>query len=242
LSSFKTKQRKSYGAILPEEPLVQQNDQQGYWNEYDHPEDGSEEEAYFIYVDPNSTIKFPGQDTFVKWAHQTQRLFRLGKRPEETPLLRPDSSNLVYPNSDGEDSSSSDEAVRGARKSRQTKALPVDTTQCPENVHSLIELIEMRQHEREMTKLRLYATCLIASVVIDVILGTLIVAGRRKERGVIDAGILFGTIANLLLLVVAVGSMRTRHERLGWFHQTVMFTIVVAVVVVDVLLLRWVLA
>ncbi|KAF2809744.1 uncharacterized protein BDZ99DRAFT_417899 [Mytilinidion resinicola] len=265
LSSFKTK-RRSYGTIIPEEPSGQPEDRQNYWNEYDHPEDGSEDEAYFIYIDPNSTVHFPGQDTLLKWAHKTQRLFRLGKRPEETSLLQPHSP--ISPTSDGDDDeSSSDEAVRAARIG-QSQAVSQDSTegqgffsslfgsrpasrrqqsqiarrQSAHEIHTLMELIEARQHDREMTKLRLYATCLVASVVIDIILGTLIVTGRRKERGVVDAGILFGTIANLLLLIVAVASMRTRHERLGWFHQTVLFSVVVAVVVVDVLLLRWVLA
>lgn len=266
LSSFKPKRKKSYGAISREEPPIQQNEQQGYWNEYDHPEDGSEEEAYFIYLDPNSSIKLPGQDTLLKWAHKTQRLFRLGKQPEEAPLLRQDPSTLVYPTSDGEDSSSSDEVVRASRRAGESQDVSSHSAQRPgyfssmfgssspdvqpfqptrhhsePQVHTLLEMIEMRQHEREMTKLRLYATCLVASVVIDIILGTLVVTSRRKERGVVDAGILFGTIANLLLLVVAVASMRTRRERLGWFHQTIVFSAVIGVVVVDILLLRWVL-
>jgi hypothetical protein len=259
LSSFKTK-RKSYGTLITEEP-VEQPDRQGYWNEYDHPEDGPEDEAYFIYIDPNSSVSFPGQDTLLKWAHRTKRLFRSGKRPEENPLLQ---STPTSPASNGDESSSSDEVVRAARNKKASspgstkradlfsnmlssfhtpEVQPFPTRrQSAHQVQTLMEIIEMRQHEREMTKLRFYATCLLAAVVIDIILGTLVATGRRKVRGVVDAGILFGTIANLLLLIVAVGSMRTRHEKLGWFHQIVVFVVVVAIVVVDVLLLRWVLA
>lgn len=107
-------------------------------------------------------------------------------------------------------------------------------------MYSLISAMEAQRQERESAKLRLYTTCVVAAVVIDVILGTLTITGRRKEKGVVDAGILFGTIASLLLCVVAVATMRSRHDRLGWVHQSGVAGVVLGVVAVDVLLLRWV--
>jgi len=107
-------------------------------------------------------------------------------------------------------------------------------------MRSLISEMEARRRERESAKLRLYVTCVTAAVVIDVILGTLTVTGRRKEKGVVDAGILFGTIASLLLCVVAVATVRSRRDRLGWVHRSGVVVVVLGVVAVDVLLLRWV--
>ncbi|OCK77591.1 hypothetical protein K432DRAFT_407171 [Lepidopterella palustris CBS 459.81] len=275
LSAFKKKPKRDYGNLnlLPSKKTEQTNRQQGYWNEYDHPEDGSDDEAYYIYVDPNATTTFPGQEALVKLVRKTKQLFRFGKLPEEATLLSSDSPTAVSPISDGEESeSSSDEAARAVRfggygtlvspypppethregyfrsifhflrnPHRDVKALRAAHRRSEHQMDTLMNVIERRQHDREMTKFRLYATCLAASVVIDIILGTLTATSRRKERGMVDAAILFGTISNLLLLIVAVGSMRTRNEKLGWFHQTVVFVIVVAVIIVDVFLLRWVL-
>jgi hypothetical protein len=92
-----------------------------------------------------------------------------------------------------------------------------------------------------MTKLRFYATCLATAVAIDVILGLMIVTSRRKERGVVDIGVLFGTICTLVLCVVAIVSMKTRREQLGWLHQGAVLSIAAAVAALDVLLMSWVL-
>ncbi|OCL14007.1 hypothetical protein AOQ84DRAFT_281997, partial [Glonium stellatum] len=106
LSAFKRKPKKPYRVpqpsaldptLLPppalQPPEQEQEQEQGqeqerpqqklqrYWNEYDHPEDGSDDEAYFIYIDPTASTAFPGQETLAKWAQKTKRLFRFSKTP-----------------------------------------------------------------------------------------------------------------------------------------------------------------
>lgn len=271
LSAFKKKPKKSYRSPLPPKESDFEPTEQRYWNEYDHPEDGSDDEAYFIYIDPNATTSFPGQESLTKWAQKTFRLFRPGNPPERAPLLSPTTPTIPdSPTTDGD--TSSDEAARSARYGYGTllpgslpeargggsggyfsalfgalrnphaeaQRLEAQRRQSERQMHSLISAMEARRRERESTKLRLYATCVAAAVVIDVILGTLTVTGRRKEKGVVDAGILFGTIASLLLCVVAVATVRSRHDRLGWVHRSVVVAVVLGVVAVDVLLLRWV--
>ena len=273
-SESKKKPKKSYRSPLPPKESDFEPTEQRYWNEYDHPEDGDDDEAYFIYIDPNATTSFPGQESLIKWAQKTFRLFRFGNPPEHAPLLSPTTPTISdSPTTDGD--TSSDEATRAARRAgygygtllpaslpeargggsggyfsglfgalrnphAEAQRLEAQRRQSERQMHSLISAMEARQRERESTKLRLYTTCVAAAVVIDVILGTLTVTGRRKERGVVDAGILFGTIASLLLCVVAVATMRSRHDRLGWVHQSAVVAVVLGVVAVDVLLLRWV--
>ncbi|KAF2178087.1 hypothetical protein K469DRAFT_600744 [Zopfia rhizophila CBS 207.26] len=263
LQSFRKKTRKPYADYTPSVQAEEPSVTQGYWNEYDNPE--SEDEGYYIYIDPNASVKFPGQEIIENWARKTKKLFRVGKIPEESPLL----STAEYGTSDGDETA--DESVTrgptnygaiasGPRTSRQRhdyfssifrllrnpyrngQTLNTMRQRSERERQDLLDEIHIRQHEREMTKLRLYSTCLVAAVVIDTILGTLTATSRRKKRGVVDGAIFFGTISNLLILSVAVTSMKTRQERLGWFHQGVVFAVAIGVVVMDVLLLHWVLS
>ena len=73
-----------------------------------------------------------------------------------------------------------------------------------------------------------------------VLSGALTVTSRRKERGIVDGVVLFGAVFDLMLLLVAVASLRSRRERVGWMHYGIVVIGVVAVIVGNVLLLRWV--
>ena len=75
----------------------------------------------------------------------------------------------------------------------------------------------------------------------DFILGLMTMTSRKKERGAVDVGVIFGGVCTLVLCIVAVISMKTRRERLGWFHQGAVLSIVLALLGLDVLLLLWVL-
>jgi hypothetical protein len=69
LQAFR-KKRKPYSDYPP--PL-QAVPQERYWNEYDNPE--SEDDGYYIYCDPNESVKFPGQEFFEACAAKTRKLF-----------------------------------------------------------------------------------------------------------------------------------------------------------------------
>jgi SPX domain protein involved in polyphosphate accumulation len=260
LKNFRKKSTRSYSKFTPqkgEQPPTEHR----YWNEYDDPE-SSEEEGYYIYVNPDEEVKFPGQETIEKWATRTKQLFRKKRRSERSPLMS-------VPESPTSDEETTDESVNDSAGNYGTMARSLRTSregyfsslfrsfrdphrdaqtiaslrrQSDHERRNLVSIIETRQHEREMTKLRLYSTCIAAAVVIDIILLALTSTSRRKERGVVDGIILFGTISNLILLVVALLSMTTRHERLGWVHQGFVLMNAIAVVVVDVLLFNWVLS
>jgi hypothetical protein len=90
-----------------------------------------------------------------------------------------------------------------------------------------------------MAKLQLYSSCLAAAVVLDIVLSILTMTTRRKLRGEVDIAIIIGVICNLLLLLIAVTSMRTRMERLGWVHQGSVFVIALTMMAVDAWLFRW---
>ncbi|KAF2198395.1 hypothetical protein GQ43DRAFT_434305 [Delitschia confertaspora ATCC 74209] len=233
-----------------EEPIVQQR----YWNEYDNPD--SEDEGYYIYINPDEEVKFPGQEMIEKLAQKTKSLFRTSRGNEESPLLPHGSVGSV--SSDDETPEEHANTLSGNYGTISDRH-PLSTKKYFRNIFPFLGMRrdargldtlrrqsnrefmnEARIHERDMTKLKLYMTCIAAAVVIDVILAALAGTSRRKERGVVDVMVLFSTIFNMLLLIVAVLSLNTRRERVSWVHQGLVLASVLAVVIGDVLLLLWV--
>lgn len=251
LQAFRKKHRKPYSEYPP--PIIGHvaEPEQRYWNEYDHPED--EEAGYYIYVDPNASVKFPGQELLEAWVRRTKQLFGMRDKSQLDSLSATEDSET--------DDDTVDEApITGAANYGTMPISHQSTThdgyfsnlfRSLRNPHheadmfherrSLLSELETRLHKTEMTKLRLYSTCLATAIVIDIILGLMTVTSRKRERGVVDAVVLFGTIVTLILCGVATVSMKTRKERLGWVHQGATLSIAGAVVALDVLLLLWVL-
>jgi hypothetical protein len=231
-------------------------EQQRYWNEYDHPED--EEDGYYIYVDPNATVKYPGQEILEAISRKTKSLFGMSKINEEES---PPSTSVGYESSDEETDDGGPNGVTEGYGTLPTDPFPrehksqgyfsglfnafrspqqdVRTLRRESECRSLLHEIHVRQHEREMAKLQLYSSCLAAAVVLDIVLSILTMTTRRKLRGEVDIAIIIGVICNLLLLLIAVTSMRTRMERLGWVHQGSVFVIALTMMAVDAWLFRW---
>jgi hypothetical protein len=228
----------------------EQEVQQRYWNEYDHPED--EETGYYIYVDPDASVKFPGQELMEAWVRGTKKLFGVQDRDDQASLAGTDDS-------DDEDTVDSSPIVGAAKygtmnshgKPAQHEGYfstlfrshrdPHHDAEILHERRSLLGQVQTHQEHIEMTKLRFYSTSLGAAIVIDLILSLMTMTSRRKERGIVDAGVLLGTLCTLVLCVVAVITMQTRKDRLGWLHQGVVLSIAGAIVALDVLLLLWVL-
>jgi hypothetical protein len=251
LQAFRKKRRKPYSDYPPPMMPEQEQEVQRYWNEYDNPED-DDTGGYYIYVDPDAPVKFPGQELLESWTRKTRRLLGLKMRADEESLLSAagdDSSD------DGTMDSSPITSNYGTMPTMHRKPSqdgyfsslfrsmrdPYRDAHALHERRSLLTELEARQHKTEMTKLRFYSTCLATAIVMDVILGLMTMTSRKKERGAVDVGVLCGTICTLVLCVVAIISMKTRRERLGWVHQGVVLSFVAAVVALDVLLLCWVL-
>ena len=228
---------------------TEQEPAQRYWNEYDHPED-EETGGYYILVDPNANYDYPG----AKWWRKVEAFAR------QIPGLRRSSDkDSSVTDDESSDDGTLDESPITRRPNYGT--LPTSRRESQEGYfsslfhsfrdpyrdaaalqerRSLLGELEDRQHKTEMTKLRFYSTCLLTAIVINFILGLMTVTSRKKERGAVDIGVLIGTICTLMLCGVAVISMKTRRERLGWLHQGMVLSIAGAVIAVDVLLLGWI--
>lgn len=248
LRAFRKKRKPS---AIPEQP---EPEQQRYWNEYDNPEDG--DDGYYIYIDPDAEVKFPGQELFEGLARRTRRLFGIKEDAAE------DSSLSSAETSDDEDSPI--DAANGYgtfnpaevtprrqgyfsgffQKFRDPQhnieALLIQRRETAREHRNLLRELDMRRRKAETSKLYFYTTCLAMAIVIDALLGTMVVTSRKKEVSVVDSVVLFGTVINLLLGVVAIVSMQTRWEKLGWVHRGAVYILFAANVVVDILFLIWV--
>lgn len=259
LQAFRKKRRQPYADYPPPMvPTVKEDEQPRYWNEYDHPED-EETGSYYIYVDPDAPIGYPGQELIAACVRRTKQFFGLRQSPDDASLSAAEDGA----SSDDEDSSTESPLGNGngnygtmsssLRQSRNDRTEgyfsnlfrsvrnPYLDAEALQERRSLLSELQVGQHKTEMTKLRLYATCLLAAVAIDIILYIMTITSRKKERGAVDIGVLFGTIITLILCMVALISMKTRRERLGWIHQGTVLAIASAVVALDVLLISWVL-
>ena len=251
LQAFRKKSRKAYSDYPA--PIVQAESepeaQPRYWNEYDHPED--EETGYYIYVDPDAPVKFPGQDFFEACARKTKKLFGIKEEAEEASLSGTedsddddtvDSSPILQAANYGTIGSNKPAAESKGYFSTLFRLLrdPERDADIFNERRALLGQVESQQHDVEMTKMRFYSTSLGAAVVLDLVLGLMITTSRKKERGVVDVGVIVGTICTLVLCVVAVISMQTRRERLGWAHQGAVLSIAGAVVALDIVFLLWV--
>jgi len=253
LQAFRKKRRRPYSDYpAPIVPADQAPELQRYWNEYDHPED-DDTGGYYIYVESDAPFKWPLEDTGKKLSRWTRQ--KLGLR------TRAEAENLE---SAADDESSDDDTLDESPIMRNANygTLPALNRRLPqegyfsslirslhnprrdaealEERRSLLGELEVRQHKTEMTKFRFYSTCLVTAIVIDSILGLMTMTSRKKQRGAVDIGVLVGTICTLMLCVVAIISMKTRRERLGWIHQGAVLSIAAAIVALDVLLLSWV--
>lgn len=75
---------------------------QGYWNEYDNPENSDDEDAYVIYVDPFEYPKIPGQETISRLFVKLKNALG-GRRPSEhDSLLSSPTAHSVEDSDDGE--------------------------------------------------------------------------------------------------------------------------------------------
>lgn len=266
LRAFK-KKRKQYAEYVRPDDTVVPPPTQRYWNEYDNPE--SEDDGYYIYIDPNASTKLPGQELFEAALRRTRALFRLKKEEPKEGVSRVSTANT----SSSIDEDTSDEsplatpghvdygtlhpAAPPQRRptegyfsslfhtfSRPWRADDDEEAQAlrwqdPRAREALLIEIDARRHEREMAILKLYSSCLAAAATIDVILSVLVTASRRKLRGQVDVVVLLGVVANLVLVIVAVTSFCQRRERVGWVHGGVVASLAVGMVVVDAVLLRW---
>lgn len=196
----------------------------GYWNEYDHPEDGSgDENAYYIYVDPNAPSDYPGKAVITFFGRTFRFIFsgRKGNDPTQVNLIADEERalladpNRTLPGSEDSDTSSVDAPPSSIpRKHRKKKGIKHASTANSYGAilppPALSPDTTIQPAKGSLTGFRLPDVCLAAGLVILVILFFLGMVGRRKLRGEVDAGIVFGI--SMVFVFLAVGAIALFRE------------------------------
>ncbi len=232
MSAFKKERRQSHRKRILEKHLSERSrsTQQRYWNEFDDGSEGSDIEAYTIFVDPNSSSSFPGMATISKvfttlaskiTAAEETVTYWLRSRGdtndrEQEPLINDHRSSSIEDSDMSNPESSPTYAKSGSQRHYAT-------------FPALTEPPAIRARET-----LLFRSCLAsfaASFVLLVVAAILKTTGRRKAQTTVDAGVIIAVASSLVFAIIAVGSMVGRTRDVGWVHRTVVCLTFVCVAV-----------
>lgn len=207
-----------------------------YWNEFDDGSEGSQDEAYTIFVDPNASYTIPG-------AAAVSRLFRSLsssiKASEKTILHWLRSSQKTRhgerrPLVDGECSPSTADSDQSDVGSSTTPVKP-----SPHRRYSTFPALSQPPAVRARETL-LFRSCIASfasSFLLLVVAAILVTTGRRKAANTVDAGVILGVVSSLVFAVMGVGSMVRRKNDVGWLHRAVVLLVFVCIVLASSILL-----
>jgi hypothetical protein len=218
-----------------------------YWSEYDHPEDGSgDENGYYIYVDQNASDKFLGQETFEQVYTKLKEMLNKTKQPpqedeENRPRLSPHPDDALSSSpTDSEDEPLKQHWPRhssyGAIERKATPGRRFSTyTALVDPASPAAVVAPLSSHRQVLAFLTLGA-----STVICIIVATLAATGRRKQRGEVDAGVLFGVVASQFFALVGMVSVLTNRESMSMVKWLLVSAVFIAVCIADGALIGWV--
>lgn len=236
----KKKKKVSYHQDALRKDAAVQIQETRYWNEYDYPEDGSDDEnGYYIYVDPNATHKLPGQKTAEYLVARVQALFVKPKPRDE------ESQSLLSPRPSDDSTSSDDDRqdhilspaanrtkrniIRGSSDSYGT----IMATSIPS-----LDIVSAHSSPRLLITMLSFTS----STIILLIVATLAATGKKKLIGEVDAGILLGVVGSLFFAFVGLVSVVTwRGQQLGIVRWTIIGTVFTTICIAAGLLIGWVL-
>jgi hypothetical protein len=204
-----------------------------YWNEYDFPGDGdgsgTSDEGYYIYVDPNEKIEWPGTGLI----QRIKALFKgrkatSEKDDEESAAFLPDSP-LTQTAIQGGKQPQSPTSPTSASSPNDDSSSTSETDTTGAHTHTLNRWgKDQRQRQREPTTygtmtrymasaappsyaapthrpaIRLSTVSLSASLALLITITVLAATGRHKQQGEVDAGILFGVVTSLAFGLVGM--------------------------------------
>lgn len=220
-SAFKRKRRRSHRRrILDKGPGdSDRKPRQRYWNEFDDGSEGSGNEAYTIFVDPDNPSSFPGLVTvftlftslvskFNIAEHKLISWLRDKRFQEQESLINGGHS----PDLDDSDASDAESPLTKPQTNAQRRYSTFPT-------QPLSPAVRARET-------MLFQSCLASFAAASVFLlvaAILKTTGRRKAETTVDAGIIIGVTSSLVFAIIAVGSMVGRKDDVGWLHRISVF-------------------
>ena len=236
--ALKKKRRKSQRRLMLQKRLSQpsQSQRQRYWNEFDDGSEGSENEAYTIFIDPNASYSFPGTAAISKFVTSLVSNIKASEEKVSSWLRHPPPSapderqplHNGFPSPSIDDSDVSD-----------TDTLPIQSSRNTDRRYSTFPSRPQSAAARARETF-LFRSCLAsftASIILLLVAAILETTGRRKAEITVDAGVVIGVAASLVFGIVAVGCMIGRKDDVGWVHRAIVFLFFACVVLGSGLLL-----
>lgn len=195
--------------------------QQRYWNEFDDGDEGSENEAYTIFVDPNAASIFPGSAALnkaiermtinIKFSTKKIRswLGSSSAKPDELrPLIDDDFRSAHYSAEDETDDFGDDSlSPTSYSPSRSRRYVPAASP-----VTKVIK--------RDCTLSRCCVVFFILAFTLLFVASVAAAIRRAKDAAIVGLGVILSVILSLAFTVMAVGTMVLRNENLGWVYRT----------------------
>ena len=227
----KKKRRKSQRKLMLQRRVSQppQPQKQRYWNEFDDGSEGSENEAYTIYIDPNASYSFPGTAAVSKFFTSLTSKIKASEDKVSSWLKNPAPSGpserepLInsFPSPSIDDSDVSDDDTSPMHSSRN---IDRRYSTFPSRLQSAAA------RARETFLFRSCLASFTASIILLLVAAILETTGRRKAEFTVDAGVIIGIAASLVFAIVAVGCMIGRKDDVGWVHRAIVFLFFACVV------------
>lgn len=197
-----------------------QTPHQRYWNEFDDGDEGSEPEAYTIFIDPNAPASFLGAGMISKFSKKlasgtksvTEKIkpwLNPGRTPERQPLIADDDFSAPVSAEDDTDPDNSERPLTHAIPGRHRQYSTFAPTRSSRNA----------RQPRESLLFGSSVASFAASFIVLLVVTTLAATARKKALATADLGVLVGVIVSLTFSLVAVGTTMARRDRLGWVHH-----------------------
>lgn len=208
--------------------VKQKVERQGYWNEYDNPSEEEEGEGhYVVYVnnDPETIVKWPGQQSIesaADWIERRTRGPRIKIRKLINPNYEPQPEAARRPllgapngtaNGISRRSSNSDPDDADADEEDAYPFPPGYSTFYPSSSSPYSS--QLPPHH---SSLLLHASlgCFLAATILLFVSALLLATGRHKLRREVDAGVLTGASGAVVFLVLGMQCVVLRWDELGW--------------------------
>ena len=229
----------------------QQPPPQRYWNEFDDGDEGTAEEGYAIYVDPDASV-FPGAETVSKafsamyescskgknqvlsWLPMKEE--RSGKSTSErTPLLFGQGGS--QPSEGDPESSDTDSEIpvpMPFKFPKHKRTISHASQRSASGMYRPHQPLTPRQKALERTYFSTYVVLLIVSFVLLIMSAILLESGRKKKVFEVDAGAIGGIVVAEACAIGAGVLICMRRQRLPLCHWVLVVTAIVAAVVLGI--------
>lgn len=193
--------------------------QQRYWNEFDDGDEGSDNEAYTIFVDPNAASIFPCSAALnkaiermtinIKFSTQKIRswLGSSSAKPDELQPLIDDDFRYAHYSAEDETDDFGDDSLSPTSYSPSRRYVPATAP-----VTNVVK--------RDCTLSRCCVVFFILAFTLLFLASVAVAARRAKDAAIVGLGVILSVILSLAFTVIAVGTMVLRNENLGWVYRT----------------------